>query len=185
MAEEEEKHDISELVEARHHRAEIVFGVLSLGFALVLATQIESQTTWVKGLELVRQPGFWPVVAIIGMTVFGIFEFACSWRRNKSGRGDSISGEVFHWIKALEYVAWFLAYTLLVPVAGYLPTTMVFSVLLTVRVGYRSKPMLLAALAVGVATVIVFKGFLSVKIPGAAVYEFLPDALRNFMILYL
>jgi len=33
--------------------------------------------------------------------------------------------------------------------------------------------------------VVVFKSFLQVKIPGGQLYEFLPDGIRNFMLVYL
>ena len=34
-----------------------------------------------------------------------------------------------------------------------------------------------------VLVVLIFKSFLQVKIPGAAIYEYLPGALRSFFIL--
>jgi hypothetical protein len=43
--------------------------------------------------------------------------------------------------------------------------------------------MLGSAVLVALAVVVVFKSFLSVKIPGGAIYEYLPDALRSFFIL--
>jgi hypothetical protein len=36
-----------------------------------------------------------------------------------------------------------------------------------------------------IAVVLVFKGLLSVRIPGALLYEYLPGPLRSFAILYL
>ena len=73
----------------------------------------------------------------------------------------------------------------MVPLVGYLPTTILFCVGLTLRLGYRAPRVLAAAALTGTATVVVFKALLSVRIPGAAAYEYLPAALRNFMILYL
>jgi hypothetical protein len=35
----------------------------------------------------------------------------------------------------------------------------------------------------GLFIVLIFKTFLEVKIPGGAIYEFLPNTLRSFMIL--
>ncbi len=179
------KHDISELVEAKHHRAEIVFGVLSFGIALFLLSQIDGQTNWVKGQPFTKQPAFWSIVSIAGMTIFGVLELYFSWRRNALGRGDSIIGEVVQWVYPLEYVIWFMAYVWLVPLAGYLPVTLLFCLALAFRLGYRGKMELAAALLTGAATVVIFKSLLSVKIPGGAVYEYLPATLRNFMILYL
>ncbi|EPJ45233.1 MAG: hypothetical protein OFPI_37520 [Osedax symbiont Rs2] len=36
-----------------------------------------------------------------------------------------------------------------------------------------------------VATVVIFKSLLEVKIPGGASYQYLPEGIRNFMIVYL
>jgi putative tricarboxylic transport membrane protein len=184
MTEPAGHHDISELVEARHHRAEIVFGALSFAFALFLAAEIGAQTTWIDNRRFVEQPAFWPIVSILGMTIFGAFELWFSWRRNRRGRGDGVLPEVLQWAKAIEYVVWFMVYVVIVPRLGYLPTTLVFCAALTVRLGYREPRALLGAIATGLATVVVFKSFLGVKIPGGAVYEYLPDTLRNIMILY-
>ncbi len=54
---------------------------------------------------------------------------------------------------------------------------------MAVRQGYRSSRYLVAAALLGLAIVVVFKTGLSVKIPGGALYEYLPGGLRNFMIL--
>jgi hypothetical protein len=185
MTGEPEPHSISEFGTPRHHRAEIVFGVASFGFALFLAANIPTQTQWAKGLDFVRQPAFWPIVAITAMTGFGALELWLCWRRNRQVSSSGTLAEVGHWVRAAEYVAWFMAYVWLVPLAGYLPATLGFTAALTLRLGYRSWVTIAAALLTGTATVVVFKSFLGVRIPGGAVYEYLPSALRNFMILYL
>ncbi|MEZ5811742.1 MAG: tripartite tricarboxylate transporter TctB family protein [Rhizobiaceae bacterium] len=178
------KRDISKLVEARHHRAEIIFGVASFAIALALLSQVGNQTTWADGEPWVKQPAFWPLVSIVGMTLFGALELFFSWRRNSTGRGDSIPAEVLFWTRAIEFALWFMAYVWAVPLAGYLPVTVVFCILLTLRLGYRGARPLLWAAVIGAATVVVFKSLLSVKIPGALWYDYLPDGLRNIMILY-
>lgn len=177
--------DIRKLVEPPHHRAEIVFGVAAFGFAIFLASQISTQVQWAANTPWLKQPSLFAIVSIAGMILFGTLELFFAWRRNASGRGESIAGEVSYWLRAIEYIAWFMAYVLSVPVVGYLPATLVFCVLLTYRLGYRSGRVLLAAAGTGLATVVIFKSLLSVKIPGGVVYEYLPSALRNFMILYL
>jgi hypothetical protein len=177
--------DIHDLVEPRHHRAEILFGLAAFLFAVFLATRAGSELSWDASRSLFNQPGFWPLMAIAGMILCGAFELFFSWRRNATGKGESVAAEVGMWLKSLEYAGWFMAYVLATPYLGYLPTTLLFCLLLTVRLGYRRKRMLIASLLVGLATVVVFKSLLAVKIPSAAVYELLPAALRNFMILYL
>ncbi|MCV0397277.1 MAG: tripartite tricarboxylate transporter TctB family protein [Rhizobiaceae bacterium] len=178
-------HSIQDLNKPRHHRAEIVFAFASFGFALFLAANIPAQTEWAKGFDFVRQPAFWPIVAITAMTGFGALELWLCWRRNRQVSGDGTLVEVGRWFRAAEYVVWFMAYVWLVPLAGYLPATLVFTAALTLRLGYRSWTTIGAAMLTGVVTVLVFKSFLGVRIPGGAVYEYLPPALRNFMILYL
>jgi hypothetical protein len=51
--------------------------------------------------------------------------------------------------------------------------------------GYRSRLMMGISAAFAVFVVLLFKAFLSVKIPGGMVYEYLPGELRSFFILYL
>ena len=93
--------------------------------------------------------------------------------------------EAIIWARSLEYLVWFMVYVWLVPIVGYLPVTLIFAPLLAFRLGYRSKQMLLLAAAMGFLIVVFFKAGLSVKIPGGMAYEYLPDAIRNFMIVYL
>jgi hypothetical protein len=185
MSGEPERHSISDLSTPRHHRAEIIFAVASFGFALFLAANIPWQTEWAGRLDFFKQPAFWPIVAITAMTGFGALELWFCWRRNRQASGDGTLAEVGRWIRAAEYVVWFMAYVWLVPLAGYLPATLVFTAGLTLRLGYRSWTTICAAMLTGIVTVVVFKSFLGVRIPGGAVYEYLPSALRNFMILYL
>ena len=87
------------------------------------------------------------------------------------------------WLSVFEWAAWFLAYVVLVPVLGYLPMTLLFAPLLTWRIGYRSRLMFWISIGFSLCVVLVFKSFLQVKIPGAAIYEYLPSALRSFFIL--
>lgn len=75
-----------------------------------------------------------------------------------------------------------MAYVAVVPVLGYLATTIAFTTSLAFRQGYRGVKSLGAAALLGLTIVLVFKTGLSVKIPGGAVYEHLHGPLRNFMI---
>jgi hypothetical protein len=177
--------DIRKLIEPSHHRAEIIFGLAAFSFAVFLGSQIGSQAQWAAGKSWLQQPSLFAIVSIVGMVIFGALELFFAWRRNARGRGDSIAGEVGYWLKAIEYILWFMAYVLSVPIIGYLPATLLFCVVLTYRLGYRSGRVLLAAAGTGLATVVIFKSLLSAKIPGGAIYDYLPAAVRNFMILYL
>lgn len=155
------------------------FGLL-IGF---LALSLPTQVVWKTGRALIDQPGFWSVLSIAGMVAFGVPYLWVAFSSRKST--GTVGTELSFWLRALEYVAWFLIYTLTMNVLGYLPSTLLFCVLLAVRSGYRSRKMLVWAAATAVGTVVVFKSLLSVKIPGGMIYEYLPGAIRNFMIQFL
>ena len=59
---------------------------------------------------------------------------------------------------------------------------MAFCVLLSLRAGYRDRRVLGGMALFGVAVVVVFKSLLRVSIPGGALYELFPEAIRNFLI---
>ncbi|MCC5999244.1 MAG: tripartite tricarboxylate transporter TctB family protein [Pararhodobacter sp.] len=177
---------LADLLRPRHHRAEIVFALASFSVALFLASQWASQTTWFEGQRAGRQPGLWPLIAIVGMLAFGAAELVTCALRNRRARagGDTALAEVAFWLRTAEFLGWFLAYVLIVPWTGYLPATLIFCTALAFRLGYRGG-MLWLAPVMGAAVVVLFKGFLSVRIPGGAVYEVFPRAIRNFLVLYL
>lgn len=163
-------------------RGQLVFALVMVGAALLLLVLITEQTAWVQNTKLFAQPRFWPAVAIGGMVLLGgLHLYKLPWRR--ISRYDL--WEVKRWGQVLEFAGWFMGYVLLVPVIGYLPVTLAFVPLLSWRMGYRSPFMLWTSAGFAVAVVVLFKAFLSVKIPGALIYEYLPDSLRSFFILYL
>lgn len=162
---------------------EIIFVAVALGFSLVLLSQITNQTVWVDSTKsFAGQPRFWPAVALISMTVSLTIYFLRLRRRRPQPRDWS---EARRWLEPLEYALWFMAFVFLVPIVGFLPMGILFSMGLTWRIGYRDRSYLLIAAMFAVCTVIFFKGLLGVKIPGALIYEVLPTTLRSFFILYL
>ncbi len=170
------------LQEHSPQRGDIYFAVLFLAIAALLLAQIGTETTWVKGTKLFAQPRFWPAIGLGGMTVFASLYLLRSARSKRQGND---LGELVLWLKSLEFALWFMAYVLIVPIIGYLAGTLVFVYSLSLRTGYREKGILIMAGVIAVVIVVIFKGFLSVRIPGGHVYDFLPGAIRNFMILYL
>jgi hypothetical protein len=163
---------------------DLAFAALFFAFALFLLSRIGAETQWVQRSILFAQPRFWPAVGLCGMTFFGAIHLVGSWR-SRGVREDRAVQEIGLWLHSLEFAAWFMVYVLTTPIVGYLPATLVFTVLLAWRMGYRSRVALCSALGMGAAIVILFKSLLQVRIPGGAIYQHLPDALRNFMILYL
>lgn len=162
-------------------RGQLIFALVFLGLSVLLLALIGEQTTWVKKARLFAQPRFWPAVSLGGMVLLGgLHLYHLPWRR--ASRYDL--WEARQWGRSLEYAFWFMGYVFFVPLIGYLPVTLVFVPLLARRMGYRSRFMMGICLGFAAVVVILFKGLLSVKIPGAMLYEYLPGGLRNFFILY-
>jgi hypothetical protein len=159
---------------------EYFFIVLLFVFSVFLLSQLGEQTSYSTKGKLVAQPAFWPAIAVGGMTLFSGLHLLTRYQKNMT---QGLGFEIFTWAKTLEYVAWFMVYVNAVPYIGYLPATLIFCLLLAFRLGYRRKQTLLLAMLTGFGIVVGFKTLLSVKIPGGAVYEYLPQALRNLMII--
>ncbi|NNE53008.1 MAG: tripartite tricarboxylate transporter TctB family protein [Sulfitobacter sp.] len=160
-----------------------VFVFAALAAVVLLLLSITRQTVWVEDAKnLPAQPRFWPAVALIIMCA-AFAQHAWRMRRRKPNAQDW--AEARRWVEPLEYVLWFMVYVFAVPIIGFLPMSLLLACALTWRLGYQSRGYLLAAAVFAVATVILFKGLLGVKIPGAAIYEVLPGGLRSFFILYL
>ena len=156
----------------------LLFAALFLAFSLFLLSQLGAETKFSAKGKLFAQPAFWPAVGVFGMVFFGALHAIT--RRRADIAAELAEGAV--WLRPFEYLVWFMAYVAAAPQIGYLAATVIFMVLMALRAGYRSARMLIAAALTGLAIVLIFKTFLQVKIPGGAIYEALPDAIRNFMI---
>jgi hypothetical protein len=100
---------------------ELPFGLLFLGFALWLYTHLGSEARWIARLPWFQQPALWPAIAIHGMLAFGVVNLFASLIALGSERDRR---EMLTWLRALEYVGWYLAYAWAVGQIGYLPATM-------------------------------------------------------------
>jgi len=105
-----------------------------------------------------------------------------------SALSERIAGrwrEVLTWIRSLEFAGWFLAYAAIVPILGYLPATLAFALLLVARAGYRGARTYLWAGLAALAIVLLFRAFLQVRLPAGAIYDHLPDGIRQVFLTYL
>jgi len=167
-------------VRSARRDGQFLFAMAFIALSVILLAFIGDQTTWVKKTKLFSQPTFWPAISLAGMVLFGAIHM---WRVERKTFGPSDRAEGMTWLRSVEFALWFMAYVFAVPIIGFLPCTLVFVPALLYRCGYRSKRQLWLGVLFGSGVVVAFKGFLSVKIPGAWLYEFLPGALRNFFIL--
>lgn len=171
-----------ELFKRERRVGDLVFSIMFLAFALFMLWSLPTQAPWHDGAKLAAQPALWPTVSVIGMAVFGLLHFIgsiCSPRIH--GRW----AEVFIWVRALEFGGWFITYVLALPYIGYLPSSLLFGVLLSLRLGYRSAQALISSVALAIVTVALFRGLLHVNVPGGLIYQYLPDGIRAFAQTYL
>ena len=159
---------------------EMLFSMLLLLVASALLAALPWQTTWLDGRSLAAQPRFWPALSLCGVVVFAILH---KLSRNRLDRTPGRWTEGLTWIRSLEFIAWYMLYVAAIPVIGYLLATVMFCALLSVRVGYRGRTVLWAALF-GLFVVLFFKGAMNVKIPGGAIYELAPEGLRYILLRY-
>lgn len=172
---------LQDLFKRYRRPGDLFYACISLAFSLFLAFNLPAQTTWVSNTKLLAQPAFWPYAAVIAMVLFSALHLLSAILSEKlDGRWQ----EVGFWVRSIEYAGWFMVYVIAVPQLGYLPTTILFAVALAVRLGYRGFRMLGSAALFGAVVVILFKSLLQVKVPGGAVYEYLPNALRAFFLTY-
>jgi len=159
---------------------DFLFALIFFLISATLISQFPEQIKWFKKTKLTSQPALWSAIGLLGMTCFGLVHFILKFRTTnlKPELDEGIA-----WIKSLEYAGWFLIYVIVVPIIGYLLATIIVAPCLTYRIGYRDKKMVAYSILTGFSIVLIFKTFLEVKIPGGAIYEFLPNAMRTFMIL--
>ncbi len=176
--------DNSELLQVKTKTSgQVVFVVAGLALSLFLLSQIGSQTEWSeRARNIGSQPRLWPAIALITM----VLGFALHFWRMRRRRPNALDWvEARRWVEPLEYLVWFLIYVAAVPRLGFMPMSILFACALTYRLGYRQKPALAIAGAFAIAMVVLFKGLLGVNIPGAQIYEYLPDSIRTFFLVYL
>ena len=139
--------------------------------------------------RILKQSWVIPMLCLLLLVPTAIFNFCDSlkvhrWRK-RFLLPTSSRHEFSKYLAALEFVAYFIAYTLLVPVLGYLLSTLILGTTLTFRLGYRSPVWIMRSLATSFVIVLVFRSLLQIKTPaGIWLYDQLPIAIRAFMLTY-
>jgi hypothetical protein len=139
--------------------------------------------------RIVKQSWVAPMMCLLILVPAALWNLRASWRetawRKRFLLPTSAYFEVTKYIAALEYVAYFIGYTLIVPVLGYLVSTLILGTFLTWRLGYRSTRWMITGFLSSLAVVIAFRTLLQIKTPlNIWLYDQLPDAARAFMLTY-
>ena len=137
--------------------------------------------------RILRQSWVAPLLCLALLVPTAIWNFRDSrrvhlWRQRFQLPTDS-HYEFLKYLAALEFVGYFIVYTLAVPWLGYLLSTLILGTFLTFRLGYRSLRWIVRSLLTGMAIVLVFRTLLNIKTPANIwLYDQLPVSLRAFML---
>lgn len=139
--------------------------------------------------RILKQSWVAPLLCLVIFVPAALWNLRASWKetawRKRFLLPTSAYFELTKYVAALEYVAYFIGYTLIVPVLGYLVSTLILGAFLTWRLGYRSPRWLLTGFVSAFAVVLAFRTFLQIKTPlDIWFYNQLPDATRAFMLTY-
>ena len=174
------------LFAVRRRPGDLFFAAAFYALALFLLSQLPEQTRWFNRVDPLLQPRFWPKMVLIALTFFSGLYLMQSWlaRRGPNHLDPSPvpAGELLHWLRPLEFAAYFVAYAASIPWLGYLLSTVLFMPLLGLRTGIRSVPGLGLLAGIGIGIVLAFKTGLEVRMPPGAIYDLFPPAVRNFLI---
>jgi len=138
---------------------------------------------------ILKQSWVVPLICLSLLVPAALVNFYSSWKvhrwRQRFLLPTDASYETSKYLAALEYVAYFVLYTLIVPVLGYLFSTLLLGTFLTWRLGYRTPKWLFTGFASSLAVVIIFRSFLQIKTPlNIWLYDLFPAGMRAFMLTY-
>lgn len=139
--------------------------------------------------RVLRQSWVAPLLCLLIFVPAAFWNLRASWKetawRKRFLLPTNAYFELTKYVAALEYVAYFIGYTLIVPILGYLVSTLLLGTYLTWRLGYRGRRWMLTGFASSLAVVIAFRTLLQIKTPISIwLYDQLPSTARAFMLTY-
>ena len=206
---------LDDLFAFKRKRGDFLFSVVILIAALFFMVSFFTETGWQNrklpddlGTYMLHQFGFieiegrvvrfgrilkqsWvgPLLCLVVLIPAAIWNAKSSFKihryRKRFLLPISMTYELEKYIAALEYVAYFILYTVLVPILGYLISTLLLGMFLTWRTGYRTGRWMLTGFLSSLIIVFIFRSFLQIKTPISIwLYDFLPSAMRGVMLTY-
>lgn len=206
------KINLTDITDFRRGRGDLVFSLFMAALALFFLAFFFTQTGWedrklphnmarywmdqfgVTAPEgrtarlgrILKQGWVAPLMCLAVLVPAALWNLRGAWRaqawRRRFKQPTELTYELIQWLRALEYVAWFVAYTLLVPVLGYLVSTLLLGTLLPWRLGYRGVRWMGICLTASFAIVLVFRTGLQIKTPvNIWLYDQFPQRIETFM----
>ena len=154
-----------------------------------LATQIglmDAEGRLMRFGKIVKQGWVAPLLCLIILVPAALLNYGLSLkslrRKQRQQAPYHWRYEMSQWLRALEYIGYFIIYTLVVPLFGYLLSTLAMGGFLTWRVGYRSWRWTAIALITSFVIVLLFRSFLQIKTPvNIWLYNQMPDTISVFL----
>ena len=204
--------NVEDVNDFRRGRGDLLFSLFMTGLALFFLVFFFTQTGWddrklpdnmarywmdqfgVTEPEgrlsrlgrILKQSWVAPLMCLIILVPAAVWNLRSAWRarswRVRFNQPTGVAHELKQWLRALEYVAWFIAYTALVPMLGYLAATLLLGTALPWRLGYRGLRWMGICLTASFAIVLVFRTGLQIRTPvNIWLYDQLPQGLETFM----
>ena len=190
----ERRFKVADLFKFQRGRADLLFSALILGMALALLLTFFDQSGWAdrdlpqkrlgKALKWIG-----PVIALLILVPAALGNLGLSLRRalldRRKHRPNKTRYEVVQWLRAIEFIVYFIIYTRSIEIVGYLIATVIFAMLMVLRLGYRSWRWVGIAAGVSFLSVVFFRTLLQIKTPvNIWLYNQLPEGLERFMKVY-
>ncbi|MEM8654070.1 MAG: tripartite tricarboxylate transporter TctB family protein [Pseudomonadota bacterium] len=208
----DKKINVNDITDFRRGRGDLIFSLFMAALALFFLAFFFTQTGWEDRKLPQNMARYWmdqfgvtepegrtarlgrilkqgwvaPLICLSILVPAALWNVRGAWKaqrwRQRFKLPTEVAYELTQWCRALEYVAWFVAYTLLVPVLGYLVSTLLLGTLLPWRLGYRGARWMGICLAASFAIVLVFRTGLQIKTPvNIWLYDLLPQRMETFM----
>ena len=145
----EQKFKIEDLFEFKRRDGDLFLSLICLLFAAFIIFHFSSETGWEDRTldhkrfgKILKQAWVGPMACVSILLPAALFNLISSFGRWRYKKRNLIPNRFLYefsiWLKALEFIAYFLIYTLSIRYLGYFLSTIIFGIFLTNRMGYTS-----------------------------------------------
>ena len=192
----DKKFKVENLFEFKRVTGDLTLSIIFLILVSFLLISFNTESGW-DGRELsqkrvgkiLKQQWVGPLICMVILVpaaIYNLYQSTIQLNINKRLRMPSrIKYELFQWLKSLEFIVYFLIYTNIITIFGYLISTVIFAIFLPTRLGYRSLKWILRSTIAAFIIVIIFRSILQIKTPeNIWLYKYLPQNFEVFMKIY-
>ena len=192
----EKKFKVENLFEFKRISGDLMLSSIALIFVIFLLLNFNLESGWnnrdltqSRVGKILKQQWIGPLICMVILIPAVLLNFSQSIKQeiiNKRLRlPNRIRYELMQWFKSLEFIIYFLIYTYVISILGYLLSTVIFSVFMTFRLGYRSFFWISSSLITSLCIVLIFRTILQIKTPvNIWLYKYFPEQIEIFMKIY-